>query len=89
MVSFQTNVIQCVYGIPAFSNNVTLQSTAPSTWWYLLKPGAGTQDVGVVQVQDSNATNGWTFRGAVGSNNKGHNINWLFLQPKGTVIMMR
>ena len=89
VVSFQTNAIQYIYGIPAFSNNVTLQSTSNSVWWYLRKVGAGTQDVGVVQVQDSNATNGWTFRAKAGSVNKGHNVNWIFTPASGTLIMMR
>ena len=51
--------------------------------------GAGTQDVGVVQVQDSNATNGWTFRAKATSVNKGHNVNWIFTPASGTLIMMR
>jgi hypothetical protein len=87
VVSFQTNVIQYVYGTPAFDNYVTLQSTSNSVWWYLLKPGSGIQDVGKVWVQDSNATNGMTFR-ASSSGNLGHNVNWLFA-PGGTVLMLR
>jgi hypothetical protein len=86
IVCFEQSKTQTVYGLPAFSS-VTLQSSQPGVWWYLLKPGSGTQDVGQVTVQDSNATNGWAFR-ASGGQNLGHNVNWLF-PPKGTVIMMR
>ncbi|MEI6211251.1 MAG: hypothetical protein WCR06_06455 [bacterium] len=68
---------------------MTLQSTSNSVWWYLRKMGAGTQDVGVVQVQDSNATNGWTFRAKVGSVNNGHNINWIFTPPNGAMFLFR
>jgi len=51
--------------------------------------GAGTQDVGVVQVQDSNATNGWTFRARPLAVNKGHNVNWIFTPASGTVLLLR
>jgi hypothetical protein len=84
-VNFEAGKTQFVYGVASFSN-VTLQSTA-SAYWYLLKPGSGTQDVGNVTVQYSNATNGWAFRPS-GGQNLGNNVNWIF-PPKGTVIMMR
>jgi hypothetical protein len=87
-MSFQNAVTQTVYGVPAFSN-VTLQSTSPGAWWYLRKSGAGTQYVGRVTVQDSNATNGWTFCAPVGSVNGGHNVNWIFLSAKGTLFLLR
>gem|GEM_PF-1076379 len=86
IVCFEQSKTQTVYGLPAFSS-VALRSSQPGAWWYLLKPGSGTQDVGQVTVQDSNATNGWAFRPA-GGQNLGNNVNWLF-PPKGTVIMMR
>jgi hypothetical protein len=86
-VYFEYGKTQTVYGIPAFSNGVTLLSTSNNAWWYLLKPGVGTQDVGKVYVQDSNATNGWTFR-AASSGNRGHNVNWLFA-PAGCVLILR
>ena len=89
--------------MPARSMNV-LESCSPScggrsrchgsvykfcrSCWYLLKPGSETQDVGRVTVQYSNATNGWTFRAAQGSSDKGDNVNWIF-PPTGTVIMVR
>lgn len=87
VVSFQANAIQFVSGTPVFSNNVTLQSTSNGVWWYLLKPGSGTQNVGVVTVRDSNATNGMTFA-ASGGNNLGNNVNWSF-PAKGTLILLR
>ena len=87
-VSFEAGKVQTVYGVPVFSN-VTLQSTAAGSWWYLLKPGVGTQEVGVVTVRDSNATNGMTFVAAVGSADQGNNVNWRFLAPKGTLLMLR
>ena len=88
-VSFQTNVIQYVYGKPTFDNLVTLQSTSNSVWWYLTKgtPGS-TQNVGKVYVQDSNATNGMTFAAAIGSRNLGHNVNWTF-PPWGSMVLVR
>jgi hypothetical protein len=86
IVSFEAGKTQTVYGVPAFSN-VTLQSTSAGNYWYLLKPGSGTQDVGQVSAQDSNATNGWAFRPSGGAN-LGHNVNWIF-PPKGTVILLR
>ena len=86
-VNFEAGKTQFVYGVASFSN-VTLKSTA-SAYWYLLKPGSGTQDVGKVTVQYSNATNGWAFRAPVGSSDLGNNINWIFTSPKGTVFMMR
>ena len=54
--------------------------------------GAGTQDVGVVQVQDSNAgtnTAYYTFRARPLSVNKGHNVNWIFTPASGTVLLLR
>jgi hypothetical protein len=90
-VNFEAGKTQTVYGIPLFSN-VTMQSTSPNSWWYLQKPGSGTQDVAVVTVQDSNAgTAGthYTFRGAKGSVNNGNNVNWLFLQYSGSMLLMR
>ena len=89
VVTFQTNVIQYVSGNPVFSNNVTLKSTVPGTWWYLRKPGIGTQEVGVVTVQDSNATNGWTFATPPAAVDNGHNVNWLFRAAKGMVFWVR
>ena len=87
IVNFQAGVTQTVYGIPAFSNNVSLLSTAT---WYLQKlPGSETQDVGVVTVQYSNATNGWTFRAPRGSTDNGDNVNWIFLKPAGTLFLLR
>jgi hypothetical protein len=93
VVSFQTNVIQYVYGVPAWSNNVTLKSTVDGTYWKLLKPSWGaTQDVGVVTVQWSDAmvNTGATFRAAIGSTvSPGNTRNWMAVTPKGTVIMLR
>jgi hypothetical protein len=89
-VNFEAGKTEFVYGVAAFSN-VTLQSTA-SLYWYLLKPGSGTQDVGWVTVQDSNAgTAGthYTFRGAKGSVNVSNNVNWRFLQYSGTMFLLR
>jgi len=87
-VNFEANKTQFVYGVASFTN-VTLQSTQPDTWWYLRQRpgGVGTQDVGYVVVQDSNATNGWAFRAMSGANN-GNNVNWIF-PPKGTLFMLR
>jgi hypothetical protein len=84
-VNFEAGKTQFVYGVASFSN-VTLKSTA-SAYWYLLKPGSGTQDVGKVTVQYSNAGGGWAFRPA-GGQDLGNNVNWIF-PPKGTVFMMR
>ncbi|MBM3889049.1 MAG: hypothetical protein FJ388_07970 [Verrucomicrobia bacterium] len=90
-VNFEANKTQFVYGVAFLTNSVTLQSTAPGTWWYLRQRpgGVGTQDVGVVTVQDSNATNGWTFRAAKGSTDKLGNVNWIFLKPTGSLFMLR
>lgn len=87
IVCFEQSKTQTVYGLPTFANGVTLQSTLSPSWWYLYKPGSGTQDVGQVSAQDSNATNGWAFRPSGGAN-LGHNVNWLF-PPKGTVFLLR
>jgi hypothetical protein len=87
IVSFQTNTIQYIFGVPAYSN-VTLQSTVSGTWWYLHKTGIGTQDVGIVTVRDSNATNGWTFRASAGSSDLGNNVNWLFSGGGGDVVII-
>jgi hypothetical protein len=93
VVSFQTNVIQYVYGVPAWSNNVTLKSTENGTYWKLFKPSWGaTQDVGVVNVQWSDAlvNTGATFRAAIGSTVSPVNTrNWTAVTPKGTVILLR
>jgi hypothetical protein len=88
IVCFEQSKTQTVYGLPIFDNGVTLKSTSDNTWWWLTKgsPG-GTQNVGKVYVQDSNATNGMTFR-ASNSGNRGHNVNWLFA-PGGTVLILR
>jgi hypothetical protein len=92
-VSFQTNVIQYVYGTPAWSNNVTLKSTVDGTYWKLFKPSWGaTQDVGVVTVQWSDAmvNTGATFRAAIGSTVSPVNTrNWTAVTPKGTMILLR
>jgi hypothetical protein len=87
-VQFEAGKTQTVYGFPTFDNLVTLKSTLDGTWWWLTKgsPG-GTQNVGRVCVQDSNATNGMTFA-ASGGNNLGHNVNWTF-PPKGSMFLMR
>ena len=91
VVSFQTNVIQYVYGVPAWSNNVTLKSTEDGTYWKLFKPSWGaTQDVGVVTVQwsDAMSNTGATFRAAMGST-VSDSRNWTFVIPKGTVFLLR
>ncbi len=93
VVSFQTNVIQYVYGVPAWSNNVTLKSTVTDQPWQLRKSGNGYQDVGVVTVYDSNAGiegTHLTFRGAVGSDvTDPQNVNWAAFKAKGTMILLR
>jgi autotransporter-associated beta strand protein len=93
VVSFQTNVIQYVYGIPAWSNNVMLKSTEDGTYWKLFKPSWGaTQDVGVVNVQWSDAmlNSGATFRAAIGSTVSPDNtLNWTAQYSKGTVLLFR
>jgi hypothetical protein len=91
-VNFEMGKTQTVYGLPVFSNNVSLKSTANGTWWYLQKPGSGTQDVAVVTVQDSHAgtnTLQYTFQAAKGSVNNGNNVNWRFLQYGGTMFLLR
>jgi hypothetical protein len=94
-VQFQTNVIQYVYGTPAWSNNVQLlpiqSGYVDGTYWKLFKPSWGvTQDVGVVTVQWSDAliNTGATFRAAVGSSIS-NTRNWTAVIPKGTMIMLR
>jgi hypothetical protein len=86
-VNFEAGKTQTVYGLPAFTN-VTLQSSASPSFWYLLKPGSGSRDVGRVSVQDSNATNGWTFRAPIGSTDGGHSVNWIFVKPAGTQFLL-
>ena len=94
-VQFQTNVIQYVYGVPAWSNNVSLlpiqNGYVNNTYWKLFKPSWGaTQDVGVVTVQWSDAlvNTGATFRAALGST-VSNTRNWLVVIPKGTMILLR
>jgi hypothetical protein len=94
-VQFQTNVIQYVYGVPAWSNNVSLlpiqNGYVNNTYWKLFKPSWGaTQDVGVVTVQWSDAmlNSGATFRAALGST-VSNTRNWLVVIPKGTMILLR
>jgi len=95
VVQFQTNVIQYVYGVPAWSNNVSLlpiqNGYVNNTYWKLFKPSWGaTQDVGVVTVQWSDAmpNSGATFRAAMGST-VSDSRNWTFVIPKGTVFLLR
>ncbi len=93
VVSFETDVIQYVYGVPAWSNNVMLKSTVDGTYWKLFKPSWGaTQDVGVVNVQWSDAmlNSGATFRAAIGSTvSPANTLNWTAQYSKGTVILFR
>ena len=71
-------------------NGVTLNSTALGNWWYLnlVNGGETYQDVRGVTVRDSNAGNGQTIIAGPYpfSKDNGHNINWTFLRPAGTVF---
>ena len=89
-VYFEHSKTQTVYGLPTFDNLVTLKSTSDNTWWWLTKgsPG-GTQNVGRVNVQDSNASSGWTFAPTVGSSDLGNNDNWIFPPQPGTMFLLR
>jgi len=96
VVSFQTNVVQYVFGLPTWDNNVTLTAinpTSTNTMWKLVKPGSTTQDVGVVRVGYSDASSGMTFRGAAGSVRtvKNSTQNWILADPPpaGTVFLFR
>ncbi len=95
LVQFQTNVIQYVYGTPAWSNNVQLlpiqYGYVDGTYWKLYQPSWGaTQDVGVVTVRWSDAlvNTGATFRAAIGAS-VSNSRNWTGVIPKGTVVWMR
>ena len=74
-------------------NGVTLNSTQEGTWWYLNLVNAGEtyQDVSGVTVRDSNAGNGQTIIAGPYpfSKDKGHNVNWTFLRPAGTVFSIQ
>jgi hypothetical protein len=91
VVSFQAGATQTINlsGTPKFDNYVTLQSTTNQAWWYLTKgtSGGGTQNVGNVCAKDSNASNGWTFVAARGTD-LGNSRNWRF-PPKGTVVVFK
>ena len=65
---------------------VTLNSTADGTYWYLTLDAGGSQRVRDVNVRDSNATNGQTILAYPFSKDNGHNVNWTFLPPAGTVF---
>ena len=74
-------------------NGVTLHSTASGNWWYLnlVNAGESYQDVRGVTVRDSNAGNGQTIIAGPYpfSKDNGHNINWIFLRPAGTVFSIQ
>jgi len=72
---------------------VTLHSTVPGDWWYLnlVNGGEAYQDVSGVTVRDSNAGGGQTIIAGPYpfSKDEGHNVNWIFVQPAGTVFSIK
>jgi hypothetical protein len=68
---------------------VTLDSTVPGSPWYLRLDPAGTQSVKRVSVRDSNATNGQMIVAFPASEDRSNNVNWLFMNPSGSVFTFR
>ena len=88
IINFEANSTSTVNGKLTLTG-VTLNSTDDGTYWYLTLDAGGSQSVRDVTVRDSNAGNGQTILAYPFSKDNGHNVNWTFLQPAGTVFSIK
>lgn len=87
-INFLAGSTSLVYGT-LMLRYADLRSTTTGTWWYLRVMPSGTNNVRRVAVQDSNATNGQTIVDLAPAFDNGHNVNWEFHSPAGSVFTMR
>lgn len=85
-VTFEAGRTNTVQGLLALKG-VTLNTTVSGQYTYLTLLPGGAQSIRQVNVRDSNAGGGQMLSAGSGSQNVGHNVNWLF--QNGTAIMFR